>query len=99
MSFGAEFGFIVCNTPSYSPESNGMAEAFVKTFKRDYVYLNERRSAAHDLDGTTPPCARRLNIEQSCRARTQRYMQSATGSTQLDAPASASKTQAPDVQA
>lgn len=40
-SFGRKLGFIVCNTPSYSPESNGMAEAFVKTFKRDYVYLNE----------------------------------------------------------
>lgn len=37
--FGAMCGFIVCNTPAYSPESNGMAEAFVKTFKRDYVYL------------------------------------------------------------
>ena len=29
-----------------SPESNGMSEAFVKTFKRDYVYVNELFSAA-----------------------------------------------------
>jgi hypothetical protein len=27
-------------TPVESPESNGMAEAFVKTFKRDYVRVN-----------------------------------------------------------
>ena len=32
-------GLLVCTTPAYSPESNGMAEAFVKTFKRYYVYL------------------------------------------------------------
>ncbi|MFT7163343.1 MAG: putative transposase [Bacteroidia bacterium] len=29
-----------CNTPTYSPESNGMCEAFNGTFKRDYVYEN-----------------------------------------------------------
>ena len=29
-----------CFTPVESPESNGMAEAFVKTFKRDYVRVN-----------------------------------------------------------
>lgn len=29
-----------CNTPTYSPESNGMCEAFNGTFKRDYVYQN-----------------------------------------------------------
>jgi len=39
--YGAEWGFDVRTTPSYSPESNGMAEAFVKLFKRDYVYTNE----------------------------------------------------------
>lgn len=43
--FGRQLGMIVCNTPSYSPESNGMAEAFVKTFKRDYVYLNHLENA------------------------------------------------------
>jgi putative transposase len=30
-----------CFTMAYSPESNGMAEAFVKTIKRDYVYAND----------------------------------------------------------
>jgi putative transposase len=29
-----------CFTPVESPESNGIAEAFVKTFKRDYVRIN-----------------------------------------------------------
>lgn len=45
-AFGASLGLIVCNTPSYSPESNGMAEAFVKRFKADYVYLAHLDSAA-----------------------------------------------------
>lgn len=30
VSFARELGFDVCTTPAYSPESNGMAEAFVK---------------------------------------------------------------------
>lgn len=29
-----------CSTPVYSPQSNGMCEAFNGTFKRDYVYEN-----------------------------------------------------------
>jgi putative transposase len=30
-----------CFTMAYSPESNGMAEALVKTIKRDYVYVSD----------------------------------------------------------
>ncbi|WP_141323406.1 DDE-type integrase/transposase/recombinase [Myxococcus sp. AB025B] len=47
--FGSSLGLRVCTTPSYSPQSNGMAEAFVTTFKRAYVYVNELPSAAHIL--------------------------------------------------
>lgn len=36
-----ELGMKNCYTPVRSPESNGMAEAFVKTIKRDYVSINE----------------------------------------------------------
>ena len=38
--FARMMGLLVCTTPYYSPESNGMAESFVKTFKRDYVHMN-----------------------------------------------------------
>ena len=51
--FGRSLGLLVCTTPAYSPESNGMAEAFVKTFKRDYAYVNELTSAAAVL-GAVP---------------------------------------------
>ena len=42
-----------CFTPVESPESNGMAEAFVKTFKRDYVRINplpDARTALSRID-------------------------------------------------
>lgn len=45
-AFGASCGFIVTTTPSYSPESNGMAEALVKTMKRDYIYVAEFEDVA-----------------------------------------------------
>jgi putative transposase len=33
-------GLKLCFTPVRSPESNGIADAFVKTFKRDYAQLS-----------------------------------------------------------
>ncbi|HEU5380279.1 MAG TPA: integrase core domain-containing protein [Ktedonobacteraceae bacterium] len=44
--FAAELGFSVRTTPVRSPQSNGMAEAFVKTFKRDYVEVNPAQEAS-----------------------------------------------------
>src|SRR4029434_1191172 len=38
-------GLVPITTPAYSPESNGLAEAFVGTFKRDYVTGAELRDA------------------------------------------------------
>ncbi len=40
---------VPCFTPVESPESNGMAEAFVKTFKRDYVRVSPIPHAAAAL--------------------------------------------------
>jgi len=38
--FAAQIGLKACFTPVASPQSNGMAESFVKTFKRDYARIN-----------------------------------------------------------
>jgi putative transposase len=38
--FATALNLMPCFTPVRSPESNGMAEAFVKTFKRDYVRVH-----------------------------------------------------------
>nr|MBI3614120.1 DDE-type integrase/transposase/recombinase [Nitrospirota bacterium] len=37
-SFVRVVGLIPCHTPRRSPESNGLAEAFFESFKRDYAY-------------------------------------------------------------
>jgi len=38
--FASALNLVPCFTPVQSPESNGISEAFVKTFKRDYVRIN-----------------------------------------------------------
>lgn len=47
--FAAALNLIPCFTPVRSPESNGLSEAFVKTFKRDYVRVNPLPDAASAL--------------------------------------------------
>ena len=45
IEFALSLGLMPVFTPVRSPESNGMAESFVKTFKRDYVRCNPRPDA------------------------------------------------------
>lgn len=49
VEIGLALGLTPCFTPVESPQSNGMAEAFVKTFKRDYVRINTMPDAATAL--------------------------------------------------
>jgi putative transposase len=44
--FARDIGLLPLTTPVESPQSNGMAEAFVRTFKRDYVAVNPKPDAA-----------------------------------------------------
>ena len=46
LDFAAALGLVPGFTPVHSPESNGMAEAFVKTFKRDYARVHHLADAA-----------------------------------------------------
>ncbi|MBW0008229.1 MAG: DDE-type integrase/transposase/recombinase [Sphingomonas sp.] len=48
-AFARDIGLIPRTTPIESPQSNGMAEAFVKTFKRDYARVNPRPDASSVL--------------------------------------------------
>jgi putative transposase len=45
IDFAICLGLMPCFAPVRSPQSNGMAEAFVKTFKRDYAYIHDRPDA------------------------------------------------------
>jgi putative transposase len=44
-SFARDIGLEPITTPVQSPQSNGMAEAFVRTIKRDYVRVSPRPNA------------------------------------------------------
>lgn len=50
VAFGRALGLTLCTTAPRSPESHGMAEAFVKTFKRDYVLFGNLASASAVLE-------------------------------------------------
>jgi putative transposase len=43
--FARDIGLEPRTTPIESPQSNGMAEAFVRTIKRDYVHVSPRPNA------------------------------------------------------
>ena len=44
-----DIGLVPCTTPVQSPQSNGMAEAFVKLIKRDYARVSPKPDAASVL--------------------------------------------------
>ncbi len=48
--FAKLVGLRSCTTPVRSPQSNGMAEAFIKTLKRDYVAIQGAPDAASVLE-------------------------------------------------
>jgi transposase InsO family protein len=48
--FAAQLNLISRFTPVRSPESNGLSEAFVKTFKRDYVFTHFRPNAISTIN-------------------------------------------------
>ena len=48
--FARDIGLIPRTTPVSSPQSNGMAEAFVRTLKRDYVRVNPTPDARTVLE-------------------------------------------------
>lgn len=48
--FARDIGLVPKTTPVESPQSNGMAEAFVRTLKRDYVRVSPRPDAQTVID-------------------------------------------------
>ena len=80
--FAEALNLVPCFTPVKSPESNGMSEAFVKTFKRDYLRINPLPDARKvlrqiagwidDYNEIHPHSALRMRSPRECiRAQTQ----------------------------
>jgi transposase InsO family protein len=72
-------GLAPVTTPAYRPQSNGMAEAFVQTMKRDYVdgaylssavaVLDQVPAWVADYNGVAPHSALGYVAPQACRRR------------------------------
>ena len=57
--FARMLGFEGCTPPAYSPESNGMTIAFVKTFERDDIVPARLKSSQNQRRNRMPkpsPC-------------------------------------------
>jgi putative transposase len=48
--FARDIGLVPRTTPVESPQSNGMAEAFVRTLKRDYARVSAKPDAQSVID-------------------------------------------------
>jgi transposase InsO family protein len=49
-AFAAQLNLVSRFTPVRSPESNGLAEAFIKTFKRDYIFAHPLYDAQNAIN-------------------------------------------------
>ena len=58
-AFARDIGLVPRTTPVSSPQSNGMAEAFVRTLKRDYVRVSPRPDTQAYMKGVTLDFSRR----------------------------------------
>jgi putative transposase len=59
-AFAREIGLEPLTTPVTSPQSNGMAEAFVRTIKRDYARVNQLPDARTVIE-SLPICFDQYN--------------------------------------
>src|SRR5499433_1383193 len=79
--YAHELGLVPIPTPAYSPQSNGLAEAFVHTFKREYIDGADLRDAEtvlaqivgwfEDYNTQAPHSALGMRSPREYRARTE----------------------------